>query len=94
MFKTTSTGELGMFLLSECASCDSSRLCCVSSDRACYVRLPEDERCAATQRLIVDIELMAQADYFVGSETSGMYHLASRLRKVIYNKPSTTSVSP
>ncbi|KAK9823388.1 hypothetical protein WJX72_002422 [[Myrmecia] bisecta] len=35
-----------------------------------FNRLPLEDRCAATQRLIVDLEIMAQAEYFVGSPTS------------------------
>ncbi|KAK9823120.1 hypothetical protein WJX72_000417 [[Myrmecia] bisecta] len=38
-----------------------------------FNRLPLEQRCAATHRLIVDLSVMGQAEYFVGSPTSGIW---------------------
>ncbi|KAK9823931.1 hypothetical protein WJX72_006433 [[Myrmecia] bisecta] len=40
-----------------------------------FNELSLEKRCLATQRLIIDIETMANVEYFVGSPTSGILHL-------------------
>ena len=58
-----------------------------------WCRMSTQQRCAATQRLIVDLEIMAQADYFVGSRTSGLFGIVSRMRRLLYNKSAESSIA-
>jgi 3-hydroxyacyl-CoA dehydrogenase len=44
------------------------------------------ERCQATKDVIRDLELMAQADYFIGSSTSGIPPFVAALRIALYQK--------
>lgn len=48
--------------------------------------LRAQEKCRATKELITDLELMANADYFVGSSTSGVPGIVATLRLVVYKK--------
>ena len=50
------------------------------------VCLRVQEKCRATKELITDLELMANADYFVGSSTSGVPGVVATLRLVMYKK--------
>ncbi|CAL8463226.1 g2760 [Coccomyxa elongata] len=52
--------------------------------------LPAQEKCRATKELITDLELMANADYFVGSSTSGVPGIVATLRLVMYKKSQIT----
>ncbi|KAK9823276.1 hypothetical protein WJX72_001530 [[Myrmecia] bisecta] len=61
-------------------------------EQAEFNGLPLEQRCAATHRLVVDLEVMAQAEYFVGSATSGMLFLVRSLRHAVYHKPPDTCV--
>ena len=49
------------------------------------------DRCKGTKDLIKDIEIMAHADYFVGSMTSGLATLIDTLRLTLYDKPHATT---
>ena len=44
------------------------------------------ERCKETIQFIKDLEMMAHADYFVGSSTSGIPHIIATLRMTVYLK--------
>lgn len=48
------------------------------------------EKCRATKALITDLELMANADYFVGSSTSGLPGIVATMRLLLYNKSQIT----
>ncbi len=48
------------------------------------------EKCRATKELIADLELMANADYFVGSSTSGVPGVVAAMRLVLYKKSQVT----
>ncbi|CAL8469526.1 g9067 [Coccomyxa elongata] len=52
--------------------------------------LPLQERCKETIQLIKDLEMMAHADYFVGSSTSGIPHIIAALRMTVYLKSQVT----
>ncbi|BDA44737.1 hypothetical protein COCOBI_06-2150 [Coccomyxa sp. Obi] len=52
--------------------------------------LPLQERCKETIQLIKDLEMMAHADYFVGSSTSGIPHIIATLRMTVYLKSQVT----
>jgi hypothetical protein len=56
--------------------------------------LPDQERCLATKELIKDLELMANADFVVGSSTSGIPGLVATLRMILYNKQQVRQQSP
>ncbi|BDA49890.1 hypothetical protein COCOBI_15-0180 [Coccomyxa sp. Obi] len=49
-----------------------------------------DERCRETKQLIKDLEMMAHADYFVGSSTSGIPNIIATLRMTVYMKSQVT----
>ncbi|EIE21321.1 hypothetical protein COCSUDRAFT_56544 [Coccomyxa subellipsoidea C-169] len=51
---------------------------------------PIQEKCRATKELIADLELMANADYFVGSSTSGVPGVVAAMRLVLYKKSQVT----
>ena len=44
------------------------------------------DRCRETRQLIKDMEVMAHADYFVGSSTSGIPTIIATLRMTVYLK--------
>ena len=48
------------------------------------------EKCRATKALITDLELMANAEYFVGSSTSGLPGIVATMRLLLYNKSQIT----
>ena len=50
------------------------------------------ERCRAKKSLMVEFELMARSEYFVGSSTSGFFYFVSVMRAVLYQKPYVTAV--
>jgi hypothetical protein len=61
-------------------------------NQSTFNSLPQKVRCRATLQLLLDIEVMAHADYFIGSWTSGLPGLIDMLRWTIYNKDRSTFV--
>lgn len=55
-----------------------------------FNNLPLQQRCQGTIDLIVDIEVLAHTDYFIGSYTSGLPQLIELLRFAIYGKDRGT----
>ncbi|CAL8469684.1 g9225 [Coccomyxa elongata] len=58
--------------------------------QATFNSLPLHERCRETKQLIKDLEMMANADYFVGSSTSGIPTIIFTLRLSVYMKSQVT----
>ncbi len=61
-------------------------------DQNAFNNLPQKVRCRATLQLLVDIEVLAHTDFFVGSWTSGLPGLIDMLRWNLYNKDRSTFV--
>ncbi|BDA51058.1 hypothetical protein COCOBI_17-2780 [Coccomyxa sp. Obi] len=59
-------------------------------DQEAFNIQPNEDKCDATKKLITDLELMAAADYFVGSGTSILPTIVGTLRQVLYRKPQVT----
>ena len=51
-----------------------------------------DVKCSETLRLITDLEMLAQADYFVGSHKSNIALLVDVLRYAVHRRPRSTYV--
>ena len=51
-----------------------------------------EDRCSGTVQLLIDMELLAHTDYFVGSYNSRWPRVVQYLRYVLYGKHRFTSV--
>ena len=60
--------------------------------QAIFNQLDHESRCAETIKVLVDLELLARADFSVMSYTSGWAHLVESLRGSIRNKMRWTFV--
>ncbi|KAK9840749.1 hypothetical protein WJX81_002183 [Elliptochloris bilobata] len=58
--------------------------------QAQFNSLPYEERCEQSMRLLTDMEIMAHADYFVGTFNSGMPWMIDTMRHVLYGKHRST----
>ncbi len=51
-----------------------------------------EDKCSGTVQLLIDMELLAHTDYFIGSYNSRWPRVVQYLRYVLYNKDRSTSV--
>lgn len=51
-----------------------------------------EDRCSGTVQVLIDMELLAHADYFVGSYNSRWPRVVQYLRYILYSKERDTSV--
>ena len=51
-----------------------------------------EDKCSGTVQLLIDMELLAHTDYFVGSYNSRWPRVVQYLRYILYNKDRSTSV--
>ena len=61
-------------------------------DQLEFNRSPLHVKCIETLRLIIEIEMLAHADFFVGSHHSNIAWLVDLLRHAVYKKSRSTYV--
>jgi hypothetical protein len=76
------------------AHCNNERVSCVLAGHLQdhFNQQSFEDKCSGTVQLLIDMELLAHTDYFIGSYNSRWPRVVQYLRYVLYNKDRSTSV--